>query len=72
LGHNRPNRPPQLLEAQLRAHLHVSQREISGANFSTVDAHHSVFKTPFYEIGMILAESSGAGSNFQLSQWYGI
>ena len=27
-----------------------------GVNFSTVDTHHSVFKTPFYEIGMILAE----------------
>jgi hypothetical protein len=33
-----------------------------------MDAHHSTFKTPFYEIGLILAESSGAGSDSKLPQ----
>jgi hypothetical protein len=32
------------------------ERESPGVNFSTMDAHYSVFKTPFYEIGMILAK----------------
>jgi hypothetical protein len=33
-----------------------------------MDAHYSVFKTPFYKIGTILAKTGAAGPDIKISQ----